>query len=111
MAMSRHVPTAHFAPRLAAARQVLWEREAGCAIVMGPEAQYWLCGLDSFLGALIPQALIVAADGGAPVLVVWDADAPLARQTSLLEDVRTFRFGVDEPASLFVDVARSVALA
>jgi hypothetical protein len=33
---------------------------------MGPGAQYWLCGFDSFLGALIPQALILATDGGAP---------------------------------------------
>jgi Xaa-Pro aminopeptidase len=109
MTTQGHMTPADFAPRLAAARRILREREADCAIIMGPEAQYWLCGLDSFLGALIPQALILAADGGAPVLVVWDADAALARQTSILEDVRTFRFGVDEPAALFVQVARSVA--
>jgi Xaa-Pro dipeptidase len=109
MTTPRHVTPADFAPRLAAARRILLERETDCAIIMGPEAQYWLCGIDSFLGALIPQALILAADGGAPVLVVWDADAALARQTSILEDVRTFRFGVDEPASLFVQVAQSVA--
>jgi hypothetical protein len=39
----------------------------------------------------------------------WDADAALTRQSSIVEDVRTFRFGVDEPAPLFVQVARSVA--
>src|SRR5262249_55197197 len=53
--------------------------------------------------------LILPAAGGAPVLVVWDADSPLARETSIVEDVRTFRFGVDEPVSLLVGVARSVA--
>jgi Xaa-Pro dipeptidase len=84
---------------------MLRDRETGGAIIMGPEAQYWLCGLDTFLGALIPQALIFATDGGEPVLVVWDADAPLARQTNVLADVRTFRFGVDEPAALFAQLA------
>jgi Xaa-Pro aminopeptidase len=109
MTTSRHVTPAEFDARLSAARQVLREREVACAIVMGPEAQYWLCGLDTFLGALIPQALIFAADGGAPALVVWDADAPLARETSILADVRTFRFGVDEPAALFAELASSMA--
>jgi hypothetical protein len=41
-----HVTPADFAPRLAAVRQILLEREATAAIIMGPEAQYWLCGLD-----------------------------------------------------------------
>src|SRR5215470_17416495 len=108
MIPSPHITPADFASRLLAARRVLREREADCAIIMGPEAQYWLCGLDTFLGALIPQALIFAADSGAPVLVVWDADAPLARETSILADVRTFRFGVDEPTTLFAELASSM---
>jgi len=109
MTRPRHLTRADFEARLAATRRILSERGAGGAIVMGPEAQYWLCGLDTFLGALIPQALIFAADGGEPVLIVWDADAPLARQTSVLADVRTFRFGVDEPATLFAQVASGVS--
>jgi hypothetical protein len=40
MTTQRHVvAAADFGPRLAAARRVLREREADCAIVMGPEAQ------------------------------------------------------------------------
>ena len=109
MTMPRHVTPAEFDARLAATRRILRERDAAAAIIMGPEAQYWLCGLDTFLGALIPQALIIPAAGGAPVLVVWDADAPLARETSILADVRTFRFGVDDPATLFAEVAASLA--
>ena len=108
MTTPRHVTQAEFDARLAATRKILRARDAGGAIIMGPEAQYWLCGLDTFLGALIPQALIFAADSGAPVLVVWDADAPLARETSILADVRTFRFGVDEPATLFAELASSM---
>src|SRR5262249_43698504 len=109
MTTPRSVTRADLETRLAATRRSLIERGAGCAIVMGPEAQYWLCGLDTFLGALIPQGLIFAADGGEPVLVIWDADAPLARQTNFLADVRTFRFGVDQPATLFAQVASSIS--
>jgi Xaa-Pro dipeptidase len=109
MTAPRHAPHADFHARLAATRRMLRDRETGGAIIMGPEAQYWLCGLDTFLGALIPLALIFATDGGEPVLVVWDADAPLARHTSVLADVRTFRFGVDDPAALFAQLAASAA--
>ena len=109
MTAPRHAPPGELRARLTATRRMLRDREVDGAIIMGPEAQYWLCGLDTFLGALIPQALIFATDGGDPALVVWDADAPLARHTSILEDVRTFRFGVDEPAALFAELAANVA--
>jgi Xaa-Pro dipeptidase len=109
MTVRRHAPHADLQARLAATRRVLRDRGISGAIIMGPAAQYWLCGLDTFLGALIPQALIFAMDGGEPILVVWDADAPLARQTSVLSDVRTFRFGVDEPPALFAQLAASAA--
>ena len=45
-------------------------RSIDIVLLMGPEAQFWLCGCDSFLGALLQQALIFAADGKDPVLVV-----------------------------------------
>jgi Xaa-Pro aminopeptidase len=38
------------------------------------------------------------------VLVVWDADGPHARATSTIEDVRPYRFGVDDPAAAFAAV-------
>ena len=44
-----------------------------------------------------------------PALVVWDADVPLARATSLLEDVRAYRFGVDDSALAFAEVVREKA--
>lgn len=94
--------------RLAAVRAQLRAQEIDCAIVMGPEAQYWICGHDSFLGALIPQALVIDAGGRPPAFVVWDADVAIARDSSNVADLRTFRFGVDEPARLFVEVAQEL---
>ena len=76
-----------------------------CALVLGPEAQYWLCGYNSFLGAVLPQALVFPAKQLAPAILVWDADVAIARQTSLVDDIRTYRFGVDEPSSLMAAVA------
>ncbi|MGH3038896.1 MAG: M24 family metallopeptidase, partial [Gaiellaceae bacterium] len=79
-------------------------------VVLAPETQLWLCGLDSFISGVLPQALVLAADEGVnPVLVVWDADVPLARATSAIEDIRPYRFGVDDPAAAFAAVVRELA--
>ena len=103
------VPRALYEERRRVVGRLLRERALECAIVMGPEAQYWLCGYDSFLGALLPQALVFTPDDQSPTLVVWDADVAIAHRTSIVEDIRSYRFGVDEPASRFVDIAFSKA--
>ena len=54
MTAPRHVTHADLDARLAATRRILRDRDVGGAIIMGPEAQYWFSGLDTFLGALIP---------------------------------------------------------
>ena len=67
-------------------------------IVMAPDSQYWLCGLESFISGVLPQALIVPADESRElVLVVWDADAPLARTTATVDQLHPYRFGIDDP--------------
>lgn len=99
------VPESEYASRMRAARQALAELDADCAIIMAPELQYWLCGYDTFLGAQIPQALIFTPRSDEPTLVVWDADVAIAHETSLVQDIRAYLFGVDEPAELFVRTA------
>ena len=103
------LPAGDFEEHWSAASGLLREHEVDCAVVIGPEAQYWLCGYDTFLGALLPQALVFTPGDPAPTLVVWDADVAIAHRTSLVEDVRSFRFGVDEPAELFAQVASGKA--
>ena len=39
-----------YARRMAAAREALTALGADCAVLMSPEAQYWLTGYDTFLG-------------------------------------------------------------
>ena len=90
-------------------RAFLREAELDGAIIVGPEAQYWLTGYDTFLGSVLPQALIFPASPEAPILVVWDADVAIARQTSIVEEIWTYRFGVDEPADRFVEAAATCA--
>ncbi|MEM8686829.1 MAG: Xaa-Pro peptidase family protein [Pseudomonadota bacterium] len=91
--------------RWSGVRAFLREAELECAIIVAPEPQYWVCGYDTFLGSVLPQALIFPASSEAPILVVWDADVAIARQTSLVEEVWTYRFGVDEPAQRFAEAA------
>jgi Xaa-Pro dipeptidase len=62
----------------------------------------------SFISGVLPQALVLAHDEE-PTLVVWDADLPLARDTSTIEDIRPYRFGVDDPAAAFAAVVAEQA--
>ncbi len=106
MTIDLPIPAAEFEPRLAAARETLGHMNLDCAILMAPEVHYWLSGYDTFLGTVLPQALILTPDATAPTLVVWDADVAIAHETSLVTDIRTYRFGVDQPAELFANVVR-----
>jgi Xaa-Pro dipeptidase len=93
-------PATELAARLARVRAQMEAREMDACVVLAPESQLWLCGLESFISGVLTQALIVPADGRQELcLLVWDADLPLARATSIVEDVRTYRFGVDDPVA------------
>ena len=99
-----------YAARLARVRARLHEDEIDVCLVLAPESQCWLSGLESFISGVLAQALVVTAGEGDPmVLIVWDADAPLARDTSIVDDVRTYRFGVDDPVEAFAAVVDECA--
>jgi Xaa-Pro aminopeptidase len=99
-------------PEELAARRVGVSRRLAAAgldacVVLAPDTQLWLCGLESFISGVLSQALVLAQDETVePALVVWDADVPLARETSTIEDIRAYRFGVDDPAAAFAAVVR-----
>lgn len=94
-----------YAARLGRVRARLREDEIDACLVLAPESQCWLSGLESFISGVLAQALVIPADADAPlVLVVWDADLPLARETSVVADIRTYRFGVDDPVETFAAV-------
>jgi Xaa-Pro dipeptidase len=103
------LPVSHYAERVERLRRSLAAMSADVAMITLPASQYWLTGYDTFLGAQIPQAIILTPGNDEPTLVVWDADVAIARGTSVLQDIRTFRYGVDQPAELMANVARHKA--
>lgn len=95
-----HFPASELAARLARARAQMKAEGMDACVVLAPESQLWLCGLESFISGVLTQALIVPVDDRQELsLIVWDADLPLARATSVVNDIRTYRFGVDDPVA------------
>lgn len=95
------------AERLVRVRAALAAAGLDACVVLAPESQLWLCGLESFISGVLTQALVVPADPGVdPALLMWDADVPLARATSDIADVRAYRFGVDDPVRALVSIVR-----
>ena len=95
-------PPEEMAARLARVRRAMGAGGIDALIVLAPDNQYWLCGLESFISGVLPQALIVPAEDERQMLLqVWDADAPLARATATVEPIYGYRFGVDDPVQAF----------
>ena len=95
-------PPDEMAARLARVRRAMGAGGIDALIVLAPDNQYWLCGLESFNSGVLPQALIVPAEDERQMLLqVWDADAPLARATATVEQIYGYRFGVDDPVQAF----------
>ena len=98
-------PADEHAARFARVRQSLASEGLDACIVLAPDSQLWLSGFDSFISGLLPQALILTPDETQePTLIVWDADIALARDSSVLDDIRDYRFGVDDPVMAFMQV-------
>src|SRR5262249_45521803 len=97
------------AGRLARVRAAMRTQGLDACAVLAPDSQLWLAGLESFISGVLPQALIVPADGGGMVLVMWDADVPLAKETAVVEEIRAYRFGVDDPVAAFRSALEAAA--
>ena len=77
--------------RFAAARRRLAAEGLAACLMIAPEHLYYFTGYDSWVGVNSPQALIFSPDGGdAPTLLLRDVDLPLARETTRIEDIRTY---------------------
>ena len=48
--------------RLGRVRRAMIADGVDALIVLAPDSQYWLCGLESFISGVLSQALIVPAD-------------------------------------------------
>jgi Xaa-Pro dipeptidase len=96
--------------RLARARQLLRERGIDYCISVAPESLYYYGGYDSWVSVNSPQALIFAANGGEPTIVLRDTDLALAYESSWVKDVRSYRLMFDDIPGLIAAVAREKGL-
>src|SRR5262249_646042 len=52
-------PLEEMAARLARVRTAMAGTGIGALVVLAPDSQYWLCGLESFISGVLSQALVV----------------------------------------------------
>ena len=70
MTLDGPFPPEEMASRLARVRRAMVEDGIDALIVLAPDSQYWLCGLESFISGVLSQALIVPADGNRQMVLV-----------------------------------------
>lgn len=90
--------------RLRRAREALDAAGLAACVSIAPEHLYYFGGYDSWVGVNSPQAMIFTPGADEPTLILRDVDLALARETSWLEDVRTYRLARDDFAQIVRDV-------
>jgi Xaa-Pro dipeptidase len=96
--------------RLARAREVLRAHGIDLCVSVAPEHLFYIGGYDSWVSVNSPQALIFSTAGGEPTLIVRDVDLALPRETSWIEDVRSYHLITDDVPELIAAVAREKGL-
>jgi Xaa-Pro dipeptidase len=96
--------------RLERARDILRSKGIAVCISVAPEHLFYFGGYDSWVSVNSPQALIFSAAGGEPTLVVRDVDLALPRETSWIEDVRSYHLITDDVPKLIAGVAQENGL-
>ena len=96
--------------RLARARSALGEAGFGGAVCVAPETLFYLAGYEGYT-YWTEQALVLSASGQGAILILRDTDRPLAAETAVIDDVRTYRFGLDDPAQLVRDALSDLEVA
>ena len=92
--------------RLIRARRAMRAADIACCICMAPENLFYLSGYDSWTAAVNPQGLVFTADGDEPTLLVRNYDLGFVRESTWVEDIRTFHLNRDRPEALLVEIAR-----
>jgi Xaa-Pro dipeptidase len=103
-------PTEVHRQRLTAAREMLRREGLSGCISVAPEHLYYFGGYDSWVSVNSPQALIFSASNDEPTLVVRDVDIALARESTWVADLRSYRLMQDDIPALIAGVAREKGL-
>jgi Xaa-Pro dipeptidase len=102
-------PVDEYRKRMGRARAALSEAGLSGCVASAPEHLYYYGGYDAHTH-FSQQALVFAADGGDPTLVIRDIDVPPGADDLWFDDVRPYRFGGDDPVAIIADVAREKGL-
>lgn len=87
--------------RIARARSLLVGAGLDACVCTSPELIYYFTGYEAHTHhAIGAQAMVLAADGEDPVLIVRDGDVPQAAETVVTATLRPFRLGAVELADL-----------
>src|ERR1700730_7267753 len=92
--------------RLARARELLKGAGLSGCISVAPEHLHYLGGYDSWVSVNSPQALIFTISDDEPTIILRDVDLALARETSWIGDLRSYRLMADDVPALIAAVAR-----
>lgn len=92
--------------RFSRARSVLAKNDLSACVMMAPEHLFYFGGYDSWVGVNSPQGLIFTPGNDAPTLIVRDVDVSLARESSWVEDIRTYNLVADDFPALVLDILR-----
>ncbi|MGH6929512.1 MAG: aminopeptidase P family N-terminal domain-containing protein, partial [Dongiaceae bacterium] len=90
--------------RLRHAKRTLADGGFDGAIVVAPEHLFYFAGYDSWVSVNSPQALIFGVGEDAPTLVLRNVDLPLARETSWVEDIRSYHLHRDDVPALVAGI-------
>ena len=90
--------------RLDEAWRVMDEAGLDACVCTSPELLYYFTGYDAHTHhAIGSQALVLAAHGGEPILILRDGDVPQADETVVIGEIRPFRLGASDLGALVAD--------
>ena len=90
--------------RMIRARAALTDAKLDACVVVAPEHLYYFGGYDSWVSVNSPQAMLFTGGDDAPTLILRNVDLPLARETSWVEDIRTYHMNADDYGQMVRDV-------
>lgn len=88
-------PEAVLRERIDRARALMSEHKLDACLMVALEHLYYFGGYDCWVGVNSPQALVVTRAETSLTLIVRDVDLSLARETSFVGDIRTYRLNAE----------------
>ncbi|MGE3967815.1 MAG: M24 family metallopeptidase [Dongiaceae bacterium] len=103
-------PESEHRDRLARARKALKAAGFDFCISVAPEHLFYFGGYECWVSVNAPQALLFSVDEGEPAIVLRDVDLSIARESSWIKNLNTYRLILEDPAALIAKLAKQMGL-